>query len=297
MPRDPKLPPPLAGCRHSPTRPRATARFTEAYALIPAAVQRDIVTSNLPHWRAARAWVLARPMTGFAETFAHYLMEVAPGGGSDAPEPDRHAEAVIFVTGGQAALTIDGTAHQLVPGGYAYIPAGAAWMLAVPDGAGEPAVFHWIRKHYDAVEGIDHPPAFVTSDQAVAPTPMPDCDGVWATTRFVDPDDLRHDMHVNIVTFQPGGRIPFAETHVMEHALFVLQGTGRYLLNTRLGRCRRRRHDVASRLLPAGLHRHRRRAVPLPALQGRQQAHAAQPRRADAGTLSHTGNGTIFPYA
>lgn len=60
---------------------------------------------------------------------------------------------------------------------------------------------------------------------------MPDCDGVWATQRFVDPLDLRHDMHVNIVTFLPGGRIPFAETHVMEHGLYVLQGTAEYLLN------------------------------------------------------------------
>jgi (S)-ureidoglycine aminohydrolase len=61
---------------------------------------------------------------------------------------------------------------------------------------------------------------------------MPNCDGVWATTRFVDPADMRHDMHVNIVTFQPGGCIPFAETHVMEHGLFILQGKADYLLNT-----------------------------------------------------------------
>ena len=54
----------------------------------------------------------------------------------------------------------------------------------------------------------------------------------WGTTRFVDPTDVRYDMHVNIVTFQPGGRIPFAETHVMEHGLYVLQGTAEYLLNT-----------------------------------------------------------------
>ena len=210
--------------------PEGRARFTEAWALIPADVMRDIVTSNLPHWSGARAWVLARPMTGFSESFAHYLMEVAAGGGSRAPEPDPNAEAVLFVTGGTIQLTLDGTAWALTAGGYAYVPAGADWQLE-NDGAG-PAVFHWIRKHYVAVEGIPIPPAFVTSDQDVAPTPMPDCDGVWATSRFVDPDDLRHDMHVNIVTFQPGGRIPFAETHVMEHALFVLQGTGRYLLNT-----------------------------------------------------------------
>ena len=60
---------------------------------------------------------------------------------------------------------------------------------------------------------------------------MPDTDGKWATTRFVDPADLRHDMHVNIVTFKKGGIIPFDETHVMEHGLYVLQGRGAYHLN------------------------------------------------------------------
>ena len=60
---------------------------------------------------------------------------------------------------------------------------------------------------------------------------MPDTNGGWATTRFVDPADMRHDMHVNIVTFQPGGVIPFAETHVMEHGLYVLQGKAVYHLN------------------------------------------------------------------
>ena len=52
------------------------------------------------------------------------------------------------------------------------------------------------------------------------------------TTRFVDPADLRHDMHVNIVTFQPGAVIPFAETHVMEHGLYVLEGKAVYRLNS-----------------------------------------------------------------
>ena len=32
---------------------------------------------------------------------------------------------------------------------------------------------------------------------------MPDTDGRWKTSRFVDPQDLRHDMHVTIVTFEP----------------------------------------------------------------------------------------------
>ena len=126
-------------------------------------------------------------------------------------------------------LTLDGTTHDLEAGGYAYIPPGMEWQTA--NVGGEHVLFHWIRKRYQAVAGIDTPSALVTSDAAVAPIEMPDCNGVWGTTRFVDPTDLRHDMHVNIVTFQPGGRIPFAETHVMEHGLYVLQGKGRYRLN------------------------------------------------------------------
>ena len=35
-----------------------------------------------------------------------------------------------------------------------------------------------------------------------------------------------------IVTFQPGGSIPFEETHVMEHGLYVLEGKAVYKLNS-----------------------------------------------------------------
>ena len=56
------------------------AVFTEAYAVIPKGVFSDIVTSSLPGWSKTRLWLIARPMTGFSETFSQYVMEVAPGG-------------------------------------------------------------------------------------------------------------------------------------------------------------------------------------------------------------------------
>lgn len=37
------------------------AIFTEAYAIIPKGVMRDIVTSYLPFWTNTRLWVLSRP--------------------------------------------------------------------------------------------------------------------------------------------------------------------------------------------------------------------------------------------
>ena len=70
---------------HPPQTELLTGRavFTEAYAVIPKGVMRDIVTSLLPFWDKTRAWVIARPLSGFAETFSQYIMEVSPGGGSE----------------------------------------------------------------------------------------------------------------------------------------------------------------------------------------------------------------------
>lgn len=205
------------------------AVFTEAYAVIPKGVMSDIVTSFLPGWDKTRLWVLARPMTGFAETFSQYIMEVGPGGGSEQPESDAGAEAVLFVVEGELTVTLDGDRHVMQEGGYAFIPPSSDWTVR---NAGESTTrFHWIRKAYQPVPGLVAPEAFFTNEHDVAPNPMPDTDDRWATTRFVDPADMRHDMHVTIVTFKPGGVIPFEETHVMEHGLYVLQGKAVYRLN------------------------------------------------------------------
>jgi (S)-ureidoglycine aminohydrolase len=205
------------------------ARFTEAYAVVPARTLSDITASFLPGWDRTRLWVLARPLSGFAETFSQYVVEVTPGGGSDAPEPDPAAEGVLFVVDGSLALTVEGSDHALGPGSYAYLPPGAGW--AVRNHSDATATFHWIRKAYQRVEGVDLPEPFVTREQDVTPVGMPGTDGAWSTTRFVDIADLRHDMHVNIVSFGPGASIPFPETHVMEHGLYVLEGKAVYLLN------------------------------------------------------------------
>lgn len=205
------------------------AVFTEAYAVLPRGTMTDIVTSNLPFWDGTRLWVIARPLSGFAETFSQYIVEVSPGGGSDRPEADPRAEGVLFVVAGSLTLTLGDATHELAPGGYAFLPPGQEWTLH--NHGGDTATFHWIRKAYQVVEGIEVPEAFVTNEADVEGGEMPGTDGVWTTQRFVDPSDVRHDMHVNIVNFEPGGAIPFPETHVMEHGLYVLEGKAVYLLN------------------------------------------------------------------
>ena len=205
------------------------AVFTTAYAFIPRGCFSDIVTSYLPGWTQTRLWLIARPMSGFAETFSQYVMEVLPGGGSDAPDPDMGAEHWLFFTGGLATLTIDGTGYEMEDGSYAYLPPGTRWTL-LAEGA-QPARFHWLRKIYEPAPGTPAPEAFVINERDVPVRWMPDTQDKWGTTRFVEPDNLAHDAHVNIVTFQPGGLIPFEETHVMEHGLYVLEGKAVYKLN------------------------------------------------------------------
>ena len=216
---------------HPPQTDLLTDRavFTEAYAVIPKGVMRDIVTSYLPFWEKTRVWILSRPLSGFAETFSQYIMEVQPGGGSARPEPDAGAEGVLFVMEGEVTVKLGRKSQRLQPGGDAYLPPSSGWTLK--NTGKMPARFHWIRKLYERVEGLDVPEPLFRNEQDIVPLAMPGSAGRWATTRFVDPEDLRHDMHVNIVTFEPGGLIPFAETHVMEHGLYVLEGKGVYRLN------------------------------------------------------------------
>ena len=150
------------------------AVFTTAYAFIPKGCFSDIVTSFLPGWTKTKLWLIARPMSGFAETFSQYVMEVAPGGGSDAPDAEPGAEHWLFFTGGLATLTLDGTGYEMESGSYAYIPPGTRWTL-LAEGS-QPARFHWLRKLYEPAPGTAVPDAILINERDVPVRWMPDTD-------------------------------------------------------------------------------------------------------------------------
>lgn len=202
------------------------ASVTEAYTLIPRDVIRESVASLFPHWEATRAWILAKPIDGFSTTFAQCLVEVAPDGGSDRPEPEAGVESFVFILEGTMALNLDGVAHDLEPGGFAFIPSDTTW--SVRNTCHSDLKFHWIRKVFDDAFGTK-PAAIVGNEQSSPRTGGSDAQS-WATC-LIPTDDISYDMNVNIVSFTPGALIPFSETHVMEHGLYVLQGKGVYRLN------------------------------------------------------------------
>jgi (S)-ureidoglycine aminohydrolase len=205
------------------------AQFNGAYAVIPHTVLRDIVTSRLPGWEATRAWILARPLSGFAETFVQTLVEICPGGGSVAPEPDPNGEGAYFVLTGTLDIDFAEETTRLSAGSFAWLAPGEHY--SVRNRTDDNATVQWIRKAYCPVRDRSTPVSFTTHTAAVAAEPMANADGRWRTQRLIDPDDIAHDMHVNLVTFDPGASIPFAETHVMEHGIYVLSGQAVYRLN------------------------------------------------------------------
>lgn len=205
------------------------AIVTEAYTVIPRGSMTDIVQSRLPFWDDTLLWVLASPVAGFCSTFSHYLVQVQPGGGSKKPETETGVQSVLFVTRGNLTLTVNSTSHALECGSYVYLPPDAEWTLF--NTGTEQAELHWFRKPYNAVKGLDQPDVIVVQEKDIDVLVMPNSNDGWTTKRFVDPDDLRHDMHITLVSFAPGCVLPFLETHVMEHGLYVLEGKGVYNLN------------------------------------------------------------------
>jgi len=205
------------------------AIVTEAYTVIPRGSMTDIVNSRLPFWENTLLWVLASPIAGFCSTFSHYLVEIEPTGGSNTPETEEGVQSTLFVTAGNLTLTVDGKAHLLESGSYVYLPPSAEWTLF--NTGSDQSVFHWYRKPYQTVKGIVEPDVIVLQESDVEAYVMPGSNDGWSTKRFVDKTDLRHDMHITIVSFEPGCVIPFLETHVMEHGLYVLEGKGIYNLN------------------------------------------------------------------
>ena len=205
------------------------AIVTEAYTIIPCGSMTDIVSSRLPFWNDTLLWVLASPVGGFCQTFSHYLVEVESGGGSKVPETEEGVQSTLFVTSGKLTVTINGNQHILSCGSYVYIPPGVDWTLF--NTSDDQASFHWFRKPYQFVKGLDEPDVIVTQESSIEAEVMPGSNGGWTTKRFVDQTDLRHDMHITIVSFEPGCVLPFLETHVMEHGLYVLEGKGVYNLN------------------------------------------------------------------
>lgn len=181
------------------------------------------VGSNLPGWKDARCIVLISAAMG--ARISQFLIELGgKGEGHGATGPER--EIFVYVLSGSAELAL-GTAagkNLLRSGGYAYLPPNTTWHLHAAGGA-QLLVF---EKLYEPLEGVDLPGVFIWREQEVPGAAfLGDAD---AMLQVLLPDRPEFDLAVNIFRYKPGARLPFVETHIMEHGLLMLAGEGIYRL-------------------------------------------------------------------
>jgi (S)-ureidoglycine aminohydrolase len=195
------------------------ARIRDRFALFPL---EGYPTSRLPNWDKTEARVLTAPAMG--ANFVQYLLTVQAGGGSH-HKADGRVETFIYMLAGEAHLSItDGPSKKLTSGGFALIPPTASFDLKMP----QPGELLTLRKAYEPAPGIEmFKPVFGNESEILAPAWM---DNPHSRLQTLIPDDLLYDMAVNIFAFDPGHGLPYVETHVMEHGLYVLEGKGMYYL-------------------------------------------------------------------
>lgn len=194
-------------------------RVKPRYALLPL---EGIPFSRLPEWPRAQVRVLAGPALGAG--FVEYLVDL-PAGESGQHKADGGIEFFLYVLSGAVTLAADGRDSALEEGGFALLPPTSDFRVT----ARTPSTFLLLRKRYQESAGI---PLFrtITGNQADVRGDIY-CGDPGARLQVLIPDDLSHDLAMNIFTFDTGHSLPVTETHVMEHGLYVLQGKGVYYLD------------------------------------------------------------------
>ena len=179
------------------------------------------VATTLPDWKNTDVVVLISPQMG--ARFSHYLAHMAPNGEGTPPLPE--VERFVFVLEGKLKVQTEADTFGLEPGGFAFFPAEEPHIITA-EGEARLNVF---ERRFIKSENEEPLPIVVGSEAEVEGQAFLGDERV--TVKKFLPDDMRFDIAVNTMTFEPGATLPFAETHIMEHGMLMLSGAGIYRLN------------------------------------------------------------------
>lgn len=181
----------------------------------------SFVRAALPGMHKATAIVHAAPATGAA--FTQYTAEFEVGG-TLAPTS---LQRFVFVLEGEILVGVSKNKHRLRKDSYAYLPAGKDHRISAAAASRVVA----IEKPYQSIGGVGPARYLTGNERDIAAQPLMDDEAL--EVRVLLPADFAFDFAVNTMTFQPGASLPMVESHVMEHGLLMLEGSGIY----RLGEC------------------------------------------------------------
>lgn len=176
------------------------------------------VASVLPGWTQCRVFVIISAAMGARVT--QFLVDLEAGGSGRGDTSGD--EWFFYVVAGSGSLN----GERLAPGGYGFVPAGGKYEFVSAEKATRLLIF---RKTYEPLADAAAPGFFVGKEQDVAETPF--LGDPHARLKMLLPDSAGADMAVNLFTYDPGATLPFVETHIMEHGMLFLAGSGVYRLD------------------------------------------------------------------
>src|SRR5882724_5382439 len=179
------------------------------------------VKSNVPGITGAAAIILISEAMG--ANFSQVLVTFEAGGRAALPANDIET-AGYFETGG-GALAVGRERKRCQAGAFFFAPAGRAWSITSPQPGTRVTFFH---KKFVPLAGVAAPKAIIGDAARVKGEPF--LGDPMARLQVLLPDVPAFDLAMNLFTFQPGAKLPFVETHIMEHGLLMLAGRGTYRL-------------------------------------------------------------------
>ncbi|MGD0891787.1 MAG: (S)-ureidoglycine aminohydrolase [Terracidiphilus sp.] len=145
-------------------------------------------------------------------------------GGALGPAP---AQRFIYVLEGELKLNATGQEHILAPGGFAFLPQGAAHTVR----ALAPSRAALIEKHYQPPEAHEAQVAEIVVGTEADVPPVALMGDESLRVRSLMPEGPAYDFAVNTMTYDPGAALSMVEVHLMEHGLLMLEGAGIYRLS------------------------------------------------------------------
>ncbi len=183
--------------------------------------------SRLPPFGDAPVVKLVTPR--FAPSrIGEYLIALPAGGGTTEPVAAGF-ETFIYALEGDASASVEGVELSLRAGGFAYLPATAAFTLSAGPA---PARLLLVKRRYEPWPGLDAPGLLAghRDDEPFADTLV----AGFRRRELLPVGDPAFDFNMSLLAFDAGVGLDNIEVHDEEHGLYMTAGAGLYFLDGEL---------------------------------------------------------------
>ena len=183
------------------------------------------VTATLAGWHNTQGIILISPQMRNLPRFTQYVAVMEAGAISALPL--ENVQRFVYVLENAVNLELDEQTIELPQGHFAYIPANMGHQLIAKT---KTQLLIFEKPYTLSNLGVDSATQLHTGNAwESAGEPFLGDEDTFLRTLL--PTDIQYDMAINLFTFQSGAALPFVETHIMEHGLYLLEGQGIYRLD------------------------------------------------------------------